>query len=136
MDLEIKESDLINIIKRTINESHLLLEKKTCKNDNECPDGEMCAKHCNPEACCIPICRGGAKNKDCGPLSIMPDDYDIKQKEDIAERYDEDYPPSDTGKAKYYCVMKGRPCWHLEERDPAAKGHEGYKSEKKCNKNC
>ena len=40
--ITMKESELINIIKRTINESKLLLEKNRCKSDNNCETGEMC----------------------------------------------------------------------------------------------
>ena len=129
-----KESQLRNIIKRTINESGLLLERPGCGDDDDCASNTVCATAARDgDGACVPICRKGRKGDGCKPLSVADD----SPKKEIGERRGKDtVTPPDTGKKKYYCVMKGRPCWDLDERDPSAKGNKGYRSERRCNKNC
>ena len=204
--LKLNERKLTNIIRKVMLESELLLERPGCGNDDECGSTEVCSKKARDgDGACVPICRRGSKGRGCKPLSVIPNDNNMKDldTQDLNEaqkpcdgEYDtsssctdccdgakdweyefgegtagsgcgdgngpggcyssirvkddrmdydrsrgtgrdyEDYPPSDTGKKKYYCVMKGRPCWELEERDPSAKGNKGYRSERKCNRNC
>jgi len=133
--IRLNESDLQRIIKRTINESGLLLEKIACKDDGGCNASSVCDGGCgcgfpltnSSCPCCAPIC--SKRHRDCGPLSVADD----SPKKEIAERGREMVTPVG---GKWYCVMEGRDCWELDERDRSAKGNKGYRSERRCNKNC
>ena len=131
--MKINESELRNIIKRTLNETQLLLERPGCSDDDECASNAVCATAARDgDGACVPICRKGRKGAGCKPLSVANDSP--KKEIDERGRRGGDMDPPVGG--KWYCVMEGHPCWELDERDRSAKGNKGYRSERKCNKKC
>ena len=80
--IQIKESELIEVIKKTISEGRqLILERPSCNDDWDCSDGKWCAPHppCTASGGCWREGKGG-----CAPIRndglTIADDLEIPDK--------------------------------------------------------